>query len=190
MVSVPNPFEAFNVARVFDAPDMVTVEAEPLVKMDPAPDVFQFPDTTHPPVDRVIVPLVPPVIVTLVTATVDAFAVRTALLATVALPPIRPRSVVAKVVVPLDAPVCWIVSAPAHRSVRDVWVYVMAVDPAAVESNVRLLNSDAAKFAGVIALDTAELKMTLDVPTLQSVEFVETFVHAPPIVQTDAPNLM
>jgi hypothetical protein len=59
---------------VFVVPDRVTVLV-PLVNVEPAPDVSQLPDTDHEPLVRVIVPLVPPVIVTSASAMVLAFAV-------------------------------------------------------------------------------------------------------------------
>ena len=59
--------------------------------------MFQFPDTVHAPVVTVIVPSVPPVIVTLVKVTVEALAVRVPPVPIVRLPPANVRSVVASV---------------------------------------------------------------------------------------------
>src|SRR3989442_10465899 len=85
IVSTPKPFDAFRILTVFAAPLIVTVlEAE--VKTEPAPDVSQFPATVHAPA-AVIVPEVPPVIVTLVTLTADVPAVKVAPLFTMRFPP-------------------------------------------------------------------------------------------------------
>ena len=80
-------------------PLRVTVDV-PLVNVVPAPLVFQLPVTVHDPVVRVIMPLVPPVIVTPDADTVEAFAVRTPALPTTRAPPVSPRLAVASVVVP------------------------------------------------------------------------------------------
>jgi hypothetical protein len=58
------------VLTVFVAPDRVTVLV-PFVNVDPVPDVSQFPETVHEPLVIVIVPDVPPVIVTFPNVTVD-----------------------------------------------------------------------------------------------------------------------
>src|SRR5512137_1329600 len=60
-------------SRVCPAPVIVTVLV-PLLNTDPMPEVFQLPETVHDPVVRMSVPDVPPVIVTLPTTTVAAFA--------------------------------------------------------------------------------------------------------------------
>src|SRR3989442_6295749 len=84
IVSTPKPFDAFRILTVFAAPLIVTVlEAE--VKTEPAPDVSQFPATVQEPA-AVIVPEVPPVIVTLVRLTADVPAVKLAPLVTVTFP--------------------------------------------------------------------------------------------------------
>jgi hypothetical protein len=75
MVIVPeivrdaNPLEASRVATVLVVPLIVTVDV-PFVNTDPAPDVSQFPETVHDPDVSVIVPEVPPVIVTFPMVTV------------------------------------------------------------------------------------------------------------------------
>ncbi len=86
-VSVAKLWPARN-DTVFEEPDRVIVEV-PWVNVEPAPEVSQFPDTDHAPLVRVIVPDVPPVIVTLRTDTVEVFAVSTPPLPTVRLPPVR-----------------------------------------------------------------------------------------------------
>src|SRR5438309_12101652 len=85
IVSAPKPLEAFRIRTVFAAPFIVTV-LEAAVKTEPAPDVSQFPATVHEP-EAVIVPEVPPVIVTLVTLTADVPAVKVPPSRMVRLPP-------------------------------------------------------------------------------------------------------
>src|SRR2546427_9746507 len=69
IVSAPKPFDAFRILTVLAAPLIVTA-LEVAVRTEPAPDVSQFPATVHEP-EAVMVPEVPPVIVTLVTLTAD-----------------------------------------------------------------------------------------------------------------------
>src|SRR3989442_9851046 len=76
IVSAPKPLEAFRILTVFAAPLIVTV-LEAAVKTAPALDVSQFPATVQEPA-AVIVPEVPPVIVTLDTLTADVPAVKVA----------------------------------------------------------------------------------------------------------------
>lgn len=95
---VRNPFDASSVATVFPVPDNV-IELVPLTKVEPAPDVSQWPLTVQVPLVRVIVPDPPPVIVTSATATVDAFAWRIPKSPTARDPPVRERSDVARAVV-------------------------------------------------------------------------------------------
>lgn len=75
---------------VFEDPERVTVDV-PVVSVEPAPDVSHAPETVHEPLVRVIVPDVPPVIVTLTTLTAEAFAVRIPDVPMVTEPPVRPR---------------------------------------------------------------------------------------------------
>src|SRR5881397_1900531 len=84
IVSAPKPFDAFRILTVFAAPLIVTV-LEVAVRTEPAPDVSQFPATVHEP-EAVMVPEVPPVIVTLVTLTADVPAVKVNQLFTVRFP--------------------------------------------------------------------------------------------------------
>jgi hypothetical protein len=91
-----------------DTPVKLTVDV-PAINVDPAPDVSQLPLTLHAPVVRVSVPDVPPVMVTLDTVTEEAFAFRRPASPTLNAPPTRPRSLVARVVVP---PPPWTVSVP------------------------------------------------------------------------------
>ncbi len=69
-VSAKNPFDAFRRETFLDAPLRVTVPAL-AVNVDPAPLVFQLPETVQAPL-VVIVPDSPPVIVTLPVPTVTA----------------------------------------------------------------------------------------------------------------------
>ena len=84
---------------VIAAPVNVTVDV-PVDSVDPAPEVSQLPPTVQEPVVRVIVPEVPPVNETFETTAAEAFAVRTPPFPTVTAPPLRPRSLVRRVVVP------------------------------------------------------------------------------------------
>src|SRR5437870_9848756 len=85
---------------VCPAPIKVTVDV-PFANAEPAPVVFQFPETVHEPVVSVNVPLAPPIIDTSETATAEAIAARTPALLTAMAPPVSPRSIVASVVTPL-----------------------------------------------------------------------------------------
>src|SRR5205809_4686179 len=86
MVRTPNPFDEFRILTVVPAPLIVTVLEGP-VNVEPAPEVSQFPATAHVP-EAVIVPEVPPVIVTLATLTGEVPVVNVAPLFTVRLPPV------------------------------------------------------------------------------------------------------
>jgi len=100
---------AFRIAIVL-TPVIVTVLVPP-TKTEPAPLVSQFPLLVNELVVSVIVPLVPPVIVTLATVIVEAFAVRIPPFPTFSAPPVKPRFAVARAVVddPSDR-----VSVPPH----------------------------------------------------------------------------
>src|SRR3989475_10788672 len=76
------------------APVNVTVEV-PFANAEPAPVVFQFPETVHEPVVTVNVPLAPPIIDTSEMDTAEAFAARTPALPTAMEPPVSPRLFVA-----------------------------------------------------------------------------------------------
>src|SRR2546425_10227535 len=84
---------------VCPAPIRVTVDV-PFENTEPAPLVFQLPETAHEPVVSVNVPLVPPIIVNPDIDTAEAFAARTPALPTAMAPPVRPRLPVASVVAP------------------------------------------------------------------------------------------
>src|SRR3989454_8412765 len=157
IVSAPKPLEAFRIRTVFAAPFIVTV-LEAAVKTEPAPDVSQFPATVHEP-EAVIVPEVPPVIVTLVTLTADVPAVKVAPLFTVRFPPgpVKARFTVERVALLLR------VNVPPQRS-----PFVAMVNVAAAGGlRCTLLNSETPKLAKVIVRDEPELKTTVPLPTDQ-----------------------
>src|SRR2546425_11846983 len=85
---------------VCPAPIKVTVDV-PFANAEPAPVVFQFPETVHEPVVSVNVPLAPPIIDTSETDTAQAFAARTPALATAMAPPVSPRLFVASAASPV-----------------------------------------------------------------------------------------
>jgi hypothetical protein len=168
IVRTPKPFEALRIPTVCAAPFIVTVLKVP-VKLELAPDVSQFPATVHDP-EAVIVPDVPPVIVTFVTLTVDVPAVNVAPLFTVRFPPVpvNARFAVERVAL------VFIVSVPPQRSAFVAMVNVAA----AAGLNCTLLNSDVARLRNVMVREDAELKTTVPVPADQE-PLVEEFVHEP-----------
>jgi hypothetical protein len=162
-------------------PVIVTVLV-PLVKVDPAPLVSQFPETVTEPVVSVIVPLVPPVMVTLETAITELPAARIPPLPTLSPPPVSPRLAVASVVV--EAPL-EMVSVPAQFRARVVMVNVWGV--AAADANETLRNSLPERFAPakVIVPPVALVKATVEVPGLHEAD-VDAFVQVPATLQVDA----
>lgn len=154
---------------------------------DPAPLVSQLPDTVQEPDVSVIVPEVPPVIVTFETLTVAAFDVRMPLLPRLMAPPIRPRLTVASSVV-LDASPT--VNAPPHRSALVAIVNVCAVP--ADEANRTSLNSFSIRLVppNVIVPPVAESNRTVPVPASQTALSVEELDHVPLMVQISEPNVM
>ncbi len=105
IVRLLKPLVGSRVRRVVLAPDRVTVLV-PLMNVEPAPELSQLPLTAHAPFVTVIVPDVPPFMVTSTTETVEAVAVRMPELPRTNEPPRRERSAVASVV---DPAVSWIV---------------------------------------------------------------------------------
>src|SRR2546422_8898205 len=97
---------------VCPAPVKVTVDV-PFENAEPAPLVFQLPETAHEPVVSVNVPLVPPIIVNPDIDTAEAFAARTPALPTTMAPPGSPSLLVASVGAP---PPPWAVSIPDQAS--------------------------------------------------------------------------
>src|SRR6267143_1052440 len=157
----------------------------PFVKIEPAPFVFQFPESVRDAVVSVIVPLVPPVIVTPVTAIVEAFAVRMPPLPTVRAPPVNPRSAVASAVVEVPSDT---VRVPPQLSPLVCIVNVWA--DAADDVNVMLLNSLTGRLApaNVIVAPVALLNVTVLPPEAQ-VPDVDALVHVPLTVQFEFPRL-
>ena len=159
--------------------------------VEPNPDVFQLPETVHAPVVTVIVPDVPPVIVTPLTKTVDAFAVRmpplptTTSAASAAAP--RARSVVASAVVET---VSETVSVVSHLNPRVAIVNVCAVPAELVK--VAELNSASTRFvpAKVIVPPVALSNKIEPVPDSQTVPSVLAFVHVPDTVHASEPKSM
>jgi len=158
----------------------------PFVNTEPAPLVSQLPVLVNELVVSVIVPLVPPVIVTLETVIVEAFAVRMPPLPTFIAPPVKPRLAVARAVVedPSDT-----LRVPPQIMALVAIVNVCA-DPAD-EVNVMLLNSLLGRFvpANVIVPPVALVNVTVPVPALQEAD-VEAFVQVPVTVQVDEPMTM
>ena len=155
--ALPNvivPPDTVTVVKVLSVDNKVTVavvskvyvEVVPSLKTELAPDVFQLPETVQPPVVTVIVPLVPPVMVTVDSTTVEALAVSVPALPTLrsgvsAELPIA-RSVVARAVVEDESVIDIVVSQ------RKPLVAILKVNAAVrVELKVTLLNSASARLA-------------------------------------------
>src|SRR3989442_512256 len=112
---------------VCPAPVKVTVDF-PFENPEPAPLVFQLPETAHDPFVRVNVPLVPPIIVNPETDAAEPFAASTPALPTTMAPPVSPRLLVASVVAP---PPPWTVRIPDQAS---AFVPLARVPPERVSS--------------------------------------------------------
>jgi hypothetical protein len=177
-------FAAFRIAMLL-TPLIVTVLV-PFVNTEPAPLVSQFPESVRELVVSVIVPLVPPVIVTAETVIADAFAVRMPPLPTFRAPPVNPRLAVARAVVEVTSEMF---NVPAHRSPLVAIVKVCGVP--AEELNVMLLNSLPGRLtpANVIVPPVALVNVTVPVPGIHPAD-VEAFVQVPATVQVDAPRLI
>ena len=177
-------FAAFRIAMLL-TPLIVTVLV-PLVNAEPAPLVSQLPESVSEAVVSVIVPLVPPVIVTPVTVMADAFAVRMPPLPTFNAPPVNPRLAVTRVVVEVTSEMF---NVPAHRSPLVAIVKVCGVP--AEELNVMLLNSLPERLApaNVIVPPVALVNVTVPVPGIHPAD-VEAFVQVPATVQVDTPRLI
>src|SRR5947209_12856512 len=177
-----NPLVASRVATLADVPDIVTVLV-PRANVEPAPDVSHCPPTVQDPLVRVSVPEAPPVIVTLTTATLDAFASRTPELPTARDPPVRERFDVARVVV--DPAESWIRRSPLQRRPFAASEKVIAPLPA-VRWNVTSWHPSPARFAQVNVREEGESQMTTPVPATQFVE-VLLLDQDPPNVQVPLP---
>jgi len=179
-VRAANAFDALRILTVVPAPVIVTVLAPP-VSVEPAPDVSQLPVTVHAPVVSVSVPDAPPVIVTFDTLTVDAFAVRMPASPMVSAPPVRPRLLVARVVVPAPP---WTDKVPDQMR-RFVAMVNVTVD--APPLNAMSLNSAAApgRTAKVIVWEADALNVMGDAK-LQDAD-VDAFVQDPETAHEPAP---
>ena len=157
----------------------------PCVYVEPVPLVFQFPETVHAPVVTVMVPFIPPVIVTLVTVTVDAFAVNVPPFPTTRAAMLSPKSAVANAVVD-DASDT--VKVPPHRRARVAIVNVCAVP--AEDVKVMLLNSASARLAPAkdIVPAVASSNVTVPVPASHTVPSVVALVHVPEMVHVSLPK--
>jgi hypothetical protein len=191
VASVTVPAEMVRSSNVLSVESMVIVAVEsnvtipvPWAYTDPAPLVSQLPEMVHAPVVTVIVPDVPPVIVTLARVAVVAFAVRIPPFPMLSAPVLRPRSAVASSVV---AEASETVRVPLQRSARVAMVNVCAVPAELV--NVTLLNSASPRFppANVIVPPVTESNITVPVPASQEAEVV-AFVHVPLTVQDSLPR--
>src|SRR6266705_2106336 len=172
---------AFRIAML--ATPLIVTVLVPFVNTEPAPLVSQLPVLVNELVVSVIVPLVPPVIATLDTVTLDAFAVRMPPLTTLSAPPVRPRLDVASAVVEEPSE---IVSVPPQIRALVAMVNVWA--DAAEEVNETLLSSIPGRFApaNVIVPPVALVNVTVPVPALHEAD-VEAFVQVPVTVQVDEP---
>ena len=182
--SASNPLLLFRMFTVLEAPVIVTVLV-PAVKTEPAPDVFQFPETVHMPVVSVITPLAPPVIVTSSRDTVEAFAVRIPPFPMVRSPPVSARLAVASSVVDTAS---LTVRVPPYLRPRVAIVKVLATPEA--EAKATLLNSSSERFvpAKVIVLLALESNVIVTVPASQMAPSVELLVHDPLTVQLSEPK--
>ena len=147
------------------------------MSVEPAPDVSQPAETVQAPVVTVIVPLEPPVIVTLFRTTVEALAVKVPRLPTLrsGVSTELPRSSppVAKTEPPAESVIDRVLN---HRSPR---VPIVNVREAAFEElNVTLLNSASERFepAKVCVSPTESVKVMVPVPASQA-ESVDEFVY-------------
>ena len=156
----------------------VTVDV-PAINEDPRPHVSQLPPTVHDPLVRVMVPDVPPIIVTSETVVVDAFASRRPASPIARAPPVKVRSFVASVVVPLPP---WTVRIPDQRR---PFAAIVKVTVDAPELNVTSPPNSGARFAKVIVCEDDALNVA-EAAKLHDAE-VDTFVQAPETVHRPAP---
>jgi len=186
IVRLANPLLLSSVFTVLVDPLIVTVLV-PLVRVEPDPEVSQIPDTVHNPDVTVIVPLDPPVIVTSLTATVEAFAVSIPALPSVNAPPVRPRLAVESVVVD---DVSETVRVPLQRKSRVAIVNV--IGEAEEDWNLTLLNSLSLRVAPpkVIVCATELAKSTSPVPVSHTALSVDALVQRPVIVHVSDPNVI
>src|SRR5437667_10005070 len=152
----------------------VTVDV-PFDNTEPAPLVFQLPETAHEPFVRVNVPPVPPIIVNPEIDAAEPFAASTPALPTTMAPPVSPRLLVASVVAP---PPPWTVRIPDQAS---AFVVIVNVTVDAPLLKVTLENSGAFPGSAANAIVCAEeaLNATAAVPTAQPAD-AALAVQAPP----------
>src|SRR5438445_7771726 len=172
---------AFRMAML--ATPLIVTVLVPFVNTEPAPLVSQLPVLVNELVVSVIVPLVPPVIATLDTVTVDTFAVRMPPLPPLRAPPVRPRLAVASAVVEVPSE---IVSVPPQM--RALVAIVNVWTDAAEELKETLLNSLPGRFvpANVIVPPVALVNVTVPVPGFHEAD-VDAFVQVPVTVHVDVP---
>ncbi len=175
MVSVANVVAARSFT-FFVAPAKVTTEV-PGLKADPTPEVSQLPETVHDPLVSVIVPEVPPVIVTLTTDTVEVFAVSAPPLPTVRLPPVRARLDVARV----EAA---IVNVPPQFK---AFVPIVKIGLPEAGWNVTLFVNSCVSAPNVIVWEVVELNVIGAAKDHEA--DVDAFVHEPPTVHVPAPDV-
>src|SRR2546422_9936973 len=164
------------------APLIVTVLV-PFVNTEPAPLVSQLPLLVNEPVVSLIIPLVPPVIATLDTVTVEALAVRIPPLPTRRAPPVKPTLAVASAVVEEPSE---IVSVPPQM--RALVAIVNVWTDAAEELKETLLNSLPGRLfrANVIVPPVALVNVTVPVPGFHEAD-VDAFVQVPVTAHVDVP---
>jgi len=179
IVRVPNPLAGFEIRTVAPGPVRRTVDAIP-TKPEPAPDVSQFPETVHEP-DAVIVPEVPPVIVTLATLTDDVPAVKVAPSRMVRLPPVPMSARFAVTRVALLSRV----SVPLQRR-----PFAAIVKVTAAGGLKRMLwNSETVRLPKDMTCGDPAANTTVPVPADHEVD-VDRFVQDPRNVQAPAPKAM
>jgi len=163
---------------VLDAPVNVTVDV-PTFNEEPEPDVSQLPPTVQAPLVNVSVPDVPPIIVTLETVVVDAFATRRPALPIISAPPVRERLLVARVVVP---PPPWTVRVPDQRR---PFAAIVKDTVEAPELNVTLPPNSGVRLPKVIVCEDDALNV-IEAEKLHEAD-VDAFVHEPETVHEPRP---
>ncbi len=153
-------------------------------KRSVSPVSSQFPDTAQDAAVKVIVPDVPPVIVTSDTETADADAVRIPALPTLSVPPVSARPAVIKAVVDDESE---IVAAPDHRNPRvDIENVCADTDD---DWNVMPLNSATERLdpANVMVPPVEESNVIVEDPADHDTD-VDEFAHVPSTVHDSEPN--
>ena len=183
----PNVLSVESIVMV-SVPEVNVIAAVPSVNVEPAPEVSQLPAMSQAAVVRVMVPLVPPVMVTFTNRPAEAFAVRMPPLPTVRLgvSPVVPicKSAVASSVVELESEM---VIVESQRNDRVAIVKATALPEA--ELNVSESNSASDRLvpANVMVCDEELSKVVVLVPASQF-EVVVLFVHEPPKLHVELPK--